>query len=80
MHGPALDDALEPAELGDVELGVGHLAGIVELDRDLAVALDPGDRIDDDPVRGQCRSISAEPGRARVGCLAVEQVDERSSR
>ena len=33
---PALDDALEAAELGDVELGVGDLAGVVELDGDLA--------------------------------------------
>ena len=46
--GPALDEALEAAELDDVEAGLGHLAGVVELDGDLAVALDPGDRFDGD--------------------------------
>ncbi len=33
VHRPALADALEAAELGDVELGVGDLAGVVEVDR-----------------------------------------------
>ena len=44
---PALADALEAAELGHVEVGVLHLAAFVQLDRDLGVPLDPGDRIDD---------------------------------
>ena len=48
MDRAALDDALEATELGHVELGVGHLALIVEVDGDLGVALDAGDRIDDD--------------------------------
>ena len=37
-----LDDPLEATELGDVELRVGHLAGVVEVDRDLGVALRSG--------------------------------------
>ena len=45
---PALADALEAAELRDVEVGVGDRAGLVELDGDLGVALDAGDRVDDD--------------------------------
>ena len=48
VHRPALADALEAAELGDVEVGVGDLAVVVELDGDLGVALDPGHGVDDD--------------------------------
>ena len=48
---PALDEALEPAELDDVEARLFDLAGLVEADGDLAVALHPGDRIDDDLAR-----------------------------
>ena len=46
--GPAFAELLEAAELDDVELGVGHLAGVVEVDGDLGVALDAGHGIDDD--------------------------------
>ncbi len=46
--GAALDEALEAAELDDVEAGLGHLAGVVEADGDLAVAFDPGDGFDGD--------------------------------
>ena len=48
VHRPALHDPLEPAELGDVEVRVGDLSGVVELDGDLRMALDPGHRVDDD--------------------------------
>jgi hypothetical protein len=45
---PALDEALEAAELDDVQPGLLHLAALVEQDRDLAVTLDTGDRFDHD--------------------------------
>ncbi len=48
---PALDESLEAAELDDVEPGLLDLAGLVQADGDLAVALHPGDRVDDDPAR-----------------------------
>ncbi len=41
--GAALDEPLEAAELDDVEPRLGDLAVVVELDGDLAVALDSGD-------------------------------------
>ncbi len=44
----ALHDALEATELGDMEMGVHDLTLLIELDGDLGVALDPGDRIDGD--------------------------------
>ena len=43
-----LADPLEAPELRDVEMGVDHLAAVVELDGDPGVALDPSDRVDDD--------------------------------
>ncbi len=46
LDGPADAEALEAAQLGDLEIGVGHLPGFVEQDLDLAVALQPGDRVD----------------------------------
>src|SRR5450756_1746328 len=39
-------EAFEAAQLGDLEVDVGHLAGVVHEDLDLAVALEPGDGID----------------------------------
>ena len=45
---PALDEALEAAELDDVQAGLLHLVLLVEQDRDLAVPLDAGHRLDDD--------------------------------
>jgi hypothetical protein len=45
---PALDEALEAAELHDVQPGLLHLLCLVEQDRDLAVSFDAGDRLDDD--------------------------------
>ena len=41
-------EALEAAQLGDLEVDVGDLAGVVHEDLDLAVTLEPGDRIDSD--------------------------------
>ncbi len=46
----ALAEPLEAAELGDVELGVGHLSGVVEIDGDLGVAFDARDGVDDNPL------------------------------
>jgi hypothetical protein len=48
VEGPALAELLEAAELGDVEAGVGHRAGVVEVDGDLGVAFDACYRVDDD--------------------------------
>ena len=46
--GPALAELLEAAELDHVEFGVGHVAVVVQEDADFGVALDAGDRVDDD--------------------------------
>ena len=43
---PAHAELLEAAQLGDLQVGVGHVALVVEEDVDLAVAFQPGDRID----------------------------------
>ena len=48
---PAFAELLEAAELGDVELRVGDVALVVQLDGDPAVAFDAGDRIDRDRSR-----------------------------
>jgi hypothetical protein len=45
---PALDEALEAAQLGDLEVAVLDRPVVVEEDLDLAVALEPGDRVDAD--------------------------------
>ena len=45
---PAFAELLEAAELGDVEVGFLDVALLVQMDRDLGVALDAGDRVDDD--------------------------------
>ena len=44
--GPAHAEGLEAAQLGDLEVGVLDVAGRVEEDLDLAVALEARDRID----------------------------------
>ena len=46
--GPAFAEFLEAAEFDDVELGVGHVAGVVHEDADLGMALDAGHGINDD--------------------------------
>ncbi len=51
MRGQLLDraadaEALEAAQLGDLEVDVGDFAGVVDEDLDLAVTFEPGDRID----------------------------------
>ena len=45
------DEPLESPELDDMEPGLLDFAGLVEPDRDLAVAFDARDRIDDDLPR-----------------------------
>ena len=45
---PADAEALEAAQLGDLEVGVGHFAVVVQENLDLAVALETGDWIDAD--------------------------------
>ena len=46
--GTALDELLEAAELDDVQSDLMHLVVVVEQDGDLAVAFDPGHRVDGD--------------------------------
>ncbi len=46
--GAALDEALEAAELDDVQPGLGHRVAVVQVDGDLAVALNAGDGFDGD--------------------------------
>ena len=46
--GPALAKLLEAAKLDHVELGVGHIALVVQEDADLSVALDACDGVNDD--------------------------------
>ncbi len=65
VDGTTLDDPLEAAELGDVEVGIDNLAPVVELDGDLGVALDPGDGIDGDRLAHRLCSLSARTGRRR---------------
>ena len=48
LHRPALYELLETAQLRHLEIGAIDFAGIVEKDLDLAVALQPRDRIDGD--------------------------------
>src|SRR4029453_9316922 len=64
VHRAALADAFEAAELGDVEVGVGDLAVVVELDGDLGVALDPGHgREDDFAGHSLCLRVRRRSGR-----------------
>ena len=43
---PADAEALEAAQLRHLEVDVGDFAGVVDEDLDLAVTLEPGDRVD----------------------------------
>src|SRR5579875_1490052 len=47
VHRAPLGDAFEASHLGDVEAGISHLPGVVELHRYLGVALDAGHRFYD---------------------------------
>ncbi len=66
---PADAELLEAAQLRDLEVGALHLAGVVEEDLDLAVALEAGDRVDGDaghgalPQRAPARAGSGTPRR-----------------
>ena len=77
VHGSTLGDALEATELRDVEAGVSDLALLIELDGDLGVALDAGDRIDDDGAAHG--DLPQRPNRVRRGLrrAAGEQVVEQ---
>ena len=55
---PPLAELLETAKLGHVEPGVGHLASVVELDRDLGVTLDPRHGVDHDLLCHGSRPLS----------------------
>src|SRR5690606_29628833 len=44
----ALNELLETAELDDVQPGIDDIAVVVKVHGHLAVALDPGDRVDDE--------------------------------
>ena len=58
----ALYEALEAAKLDDVQAGAQHVVALVEVDGDLAVSLDPGDRFDHDPLAvGNDHGISLPP-------------------
>jgi hypothetical protein len=72
---PALDELLEAAYLGHVELRVGDLAGVVELDRDPGVALDARHVVDRD-------LLHRSPGlrRQRRGCVGHGLLDRRGER
>jgi len=48
--GAALGEFFEPAQLGHLEPGVFHIAGVVQKDFDLSVPLEPGHRIYDNRV------------------------------
>ena len=48
LHRPADAEALEPAQLHHLQVGVGHVAVVVEEDLDDAVPLEPGDGVDAD--------------------------------
>src|SRR5208283_4073330 len=72
--GPALAEPLEAAELHDVELGVGDVAGPVQEDADLGVPLDARYRVDDDAF-GHGRVLLGQPNlscspSSRRGCPA----------
>ena len=49
---PAFGELLEAAHLGDVEVRARDLAVVVQMDRDLGVAFDAGDRVDGDSLHG----------------------------
>ncbi len=59
-------EALEAAQFGDLEIGVGDLALVVQEDLDLAVAFQAGDRVN-------CDALHALSSSSRSGLLAVQQ-------
>ena len=62
LHRAAHAQALEAAKLGHLERRALHLAGRVEEDLDLAVALEPGDGVDRDASHST-RCLRREPGK-----------------
>ncbi len=77
---PPLAELLEAPELGDVEAGVAHLAGVVELDRDLGVALDPRHGVDQDLLCHGSRtfflSAELEVGSRELGGMLADELLE----
>ena len=69
----ALDELLEAAELDDMQPGVDDVVVVVEVHGDLAVALDPGDGIDDQ------LSAHATPPRSVVMIQRAGQRDRATS-
>ena len=55
----ALNELLEAAELDDMQPGVDDVVVVVEVHGDLAVALDPGDGIDDQLSAHDASSIQS---------------------
>ena len=49
---PAHAELLEAAQLRDLQVGVGHVALVVQEDVDLAVAFEPGDGVDGNTLHG----------------------------
>src|SRR5689334_1558206 len=56
---PPFAELLEAADLRDMELRIGNLPIIVEMDGDLGMTLDARDRINDDGLHGRLLSRSA---------------------
>jgi len=52
VHGPADAELLEPSQLGHLPVGIGHVPVVVQEDLDLAMAFQPGDGVDGDPLLG----------------------------
>ena len=53
LGGPAEAEDLEAAQLGHLEVGALDVALLVQIDVDLAVAFEPGDRVDGDMALGR---------------------------
>ena len=58
QNGRPSQNRSKPRNSVDVEAGVGHLAGVVEVDGDLGVALDARHRVDDDALRPWIRRLA----------------------
>jgi hypothetical protein len=67
--GSSLDEFFEAAELDDVQPHLLHLIVVVEQDRDLAMPLNAGDRLDDHPLQagGMCGGFKFGTHRATSG-------------
>ena len=77
-EGPTLAELLEATELSHVEPRVRHVPLVVEVDRDLGMALDPRDRIDHDPLTRHDRLSllpATRPGRHRTGTMCRLALD-----